>query len=82
VIFGVGGPLVIGLGAILIGIPLMLLYRWKLPAFFTRKPAVADPALRELGTKRLQEARALLGSTPHKLLDLSDRPVLVVAAPA
>jgi nucleotide-binding universal stress UspA family protein len=86
-------------------------------------------ALRELGTKRLQEARALLaddagevdaviveeapakalvqladerdarvivvgtrgerpltgallGSTPHKLLHLSDRPVLVVPAPA
>jgi amino acid transporter len=45
VIFGVGGPLVIGLGALLLGIPLMLLAQWKLPDFFKRKPEVADPAL-------------------------------------
>jgi len=53
VIFGVGGPLVIGLGAILIGIPFMLLCRWKLPEFFTRKPEVADPALVEAAAARL-----------------------------
>ncbi len=53
VIFGVGGPLVIGLGAILIGIPLMLLCRWKLPQFFKRKPEVADPALVEAAAARL-----------------------------
>jgi amino acid transporter len=47
VIFGVGGPLVIGLGAILLGIPFMLLCRWKLPEFFRRRPEVADPALVE-----------------------------------
>jgi amino acid transporter len=45
VIFGIGGPLVIGLGALLIGIPLMLLAQWKLPDFFRRRPEVADPAL-------------------------------------
>jgi amino acid transporter len=46
VIFGIGGPLVIGLGALLIGIPFMLLAQWKLPGdFFKRKPEVADPAL-------------------------------------
>ena len=45
VIFGIGGPLVIGLGALLLGIPFMLLCNWKLPEFFKRKPEVADPAL-------------------------------------
>ncbi len=45
VIFGIGGPLVIGLGALLLGIPFMLLCQWKLPEFFKRKPDVADPAL-------------------------------------
>jgi amino acid transporter len=47
VIFGIGGPLVIGLGAILLGIPFMLLCQWKLPEFFRRRPEVADPALVE-----------------------------------
>lgn len=45
VIFGIGGPLVIGLGALVIGIPLMLLCQWRLPAFFHRQREVADPAL-------------------------------------
>jgi amino acid transporter len=45
VIFGIGGPLVIGLGALLIGIPLMLLAQWKLPDFFKRKREVASPEL-------------------------------------
>jgi amino acid transporter len=44
-IFGLGGPLVIGLGSLLIGIPLMFLANWKLPAFFGRKREVADPEL-------------------------------------
>jgi amino acid transporter len=47
VIFGIGGPLVIGLGAILLGIPLMLICRYKFPEFFKRKREVADPALLE-----------------------------------
>jgi amino acid transporter len=46
VIFGIGGPLVIGLGALVIGIPFMLLAQWKIPGgFFKRKPEVADPSL-------------------------------------
>jgi amino acid transporter len=45
VIFGIGGPLVIGLGALLIGIPLMLLCQWKMPEFFKRRPEVASPEL-------------------------------------
>jgi amino acid transporter len=53
VIFGVGGPLVIGLGALLLGIPFMLLCQWKLPAFFQRRPEVADPALVESAAARL-----------------------------
>ena len=47
VIFGIGGPLVIGLGAILLGIPLMLICRYKFPDFFKRTREVADPALLE-----------------------------------
>jgi amino acid transporter len=46
VIFGIGGPLVIGLGALLIGIPFMLIAQWKIHGdFFKRKPEVADPSL-------------------------------------
>lgn len=45
VIFGLGGPFVIGLGALLLGIPFMLLCRWKFPAFFQRKTQVASPEL-------------------------------------
>jgi amino acid transporter len=45
VIFGVGGPLVIGLGALVIGIPFLLLAQWRLPDFFKRRPEVADPEL-------------------------------------
>jgi amino acid transporter len=41
---GIGGPLVIGLGALLIGIPLMLFAHWKFPNFFKRKPEIADPS--------------------------------------
>ncbi len=52
VIFGIGGPLVIGLGAILLGIPFMLLCQWKLPDFFRRRPEVADPALVEAAAAR------------------------------
>jgi amino acid transporter len=44
-IFGIGGPLVIGLGALLLGVPLMLLCRWRMPEFFQRRPEVADPAI-------------------------------------
>jgi amino acid transporter len=42
---GIGGPLVIGLGALLLGIPMMLLAHWKLPSFFKRKREVADSSL-------------------------------------
>jgi amino acid transporter len=42
VILGVGGPLVIGLGALLFGLVLMVLAQYGLPAFFTRKPEVAN----------------------------------------
>jgi amino acid transporter len=45
VIFGLGGPFVIGLGALVIGIPLMLLAQWKLPDFFKRTPELADPSI-------------------------------------
>jgi amino acid transporter len=45
VIFGIGGPLVIGLGALIVGIPLMLLCQWKMPDFFRRQTEVATPEL-------------------------------------
>jgi amino acid transporter len=47
VIFGVGGPLVIGLGALLLGVPLMLWANLKYRDFFRRRPGVVDPAVFE-----------------------------------
>jgi amino acid transporter len=43
--FGVGPPLVIGLGFLVMGAVLMLFWRVRHPAFFQRKPEVADPRL-------------------------------------
>ena len=45
--FGVGPPLVIGLGFLVMGLVLMLFWRVRHPAFFQRKPEVADPRLLE-----------------------------------
>ncbi len=45
--FGLGPPLVIGIGALLFGALLMLIWRHGNPEFFRRKPEVADPALLE-----------------------------------
>jgi amino acid transporter len=44
VVFGVGGPLVIGVGALLIGVVLMALAQLGLPDFFKRRPEVIDLA--------------------------------------
>jgi amino acid transporter len=41
VIFGVGGPLAIGLAALLLGAVLMVCAQYNLPEFFRRKPEVA-----------------------------------------
>ena len=41
VIFGIGGPLVIGLGALLIGLVVMVFAQRGLPEFFERKPEIA-----------------------------------------
>jgi hypothetical protein len=41
VIFGIGGPLVIGVGALLAGALLMAFAQLALPAFFRRKPETA-----------------------------------------
>lgn len=40
-VFGVGGPVLIGVGAVLTGFLLMLVARRGLPGFFARKPEVA-----------------------------------------
>jgi amino acid transporter len=45
--FGLGPPLVIGLGFLLLGVVLMLLWRPGHPQFFRRKPEVAHPSLLE-----------------------------------
>jgi amino acid transporter len=45
VIFGVGGPLVIGLGGLLLGVIFMFWWNGVRPSFFKRKPEVADPRL-------------------------------------
>jgi amino acid transporter len=44
-VFGVGGPLVIGLGGLLVGVLLMIWWNVKHPDFFRRRVEVADPAL-------------------------------------
>jgi hypothetical protein len=43
--FGVGPPLVIGFGFLVMGVVLMLYWRVAHPVFFRRKPQVADPHL-------------------------------------
>ena len=43
--FGLGPPLVIGLGFLVLGAVLMVIWSLQNPAFFRRKPEVADPAL-------------------------------------
>ncbi len=45
--FGLGPPLVIGVGFLLMGVVLMLLWRGAHPGFFKRPPETADPALLE-----------------------------------
>ncbi len=44
---GLGPPLVIGIGSLLFGALLMLIWRHGNPAFFRRRPETADPALLE-----------------------------------
>jgi amino acid transporter len=48
--FGIGGPLVIGIGGLLIGVILMIWWNVTHPNYFRRKPEVADPALLDGGT--------------------------------
>jgi amino acid transporter len=45
--FGLGPPLVIGVGFLLLGALLMILWSFQHPGFFRRKPEVAHPALLE-----------------------------------
>ncbi|MER6676765.1 APC family permease [Streptomyces sp. NPDC000983] len=43
--FGVGPPLVIGIGIALVGVILMIVWRLVNPVFWSERPDVADPAL-------------------------------------
>lgn len=43
--FGIGPPFIIGIGFLLLGVVFMFAWRVGHPAFFRRKPEVADPAL-------------------------------------
>ena len=43
--FGVGPPLVIGIGITLAGVILMVVWRFVSPVFWSERPEVADPAL-------------------------------------
>jgi hypothetical protein len=43
-IHGIGAPLVFGVGAIVVGLILMVLVRLALPDFFRREPEVFKPA--------------------------------------
>ncbi len=47
--FGLGPPLVIGVGFLLFGVVLMLFWRRSHPAFFDRKLEVADPRILDRG---------------------------------
>jgi hypothetical protein len=44
-ILGLGLPDVIGIGLIIIGLILGLIFHFTLPEFYSRKPEVADPAV-------------------------------------
>jgi amino acid transporter len=44
-VLGIGAPLVIGLGGLLLGLVLMVFWNVKSPEFFRRKRETADPAL-------------------------------------
>ena len=48
--FGLGPPLIIGIGFLLMGAVLMVLWARRHPEFFRRKPEVADPRLVESAT--------------------------------
>ncbi len=43
--FGIGLPVVIGIGGLLLGVVFMIAMQFQLPGFFRRRPEVADPAL-------------------------------------
>jgi amino acid transporter len=44
-LFGIQIPIVIGIGSLLLGIPIMILIAIRLPAFFRRKPEVAPSGI-------------------------------------
>jgi membrane protease YdiL (CAAX protease family) len=44
---GIGAPVVIGIGSLLLGVVLMVFARFAYPAFFKRKPDVGDPKFLE-----------------------------------
>jgi amino acid transporter len=46
-IAGIGAPVVIGVGSLLLGVVLMVFARFAYPAFFRRKPDVGDPKFLE-----------------------------------
>ncbi|MFF9431728.1 APC family permease [Streptomyces sp. NPDC004288] len=43
--FGLGPPLVIGIGIALVGVVIMVVWRLRAPAFWRERPGVADPEL-------------------------------------
>jgi amino acid transporter len=43
-VLGIGSPVVIGIGALLLGVVLMIVARFRYKDFFARKPEVFDPA--------------------------------------
>ena len=47
--FGVGPPVVIAVGLMLVGVVLMLYQRVTMPEFFRRKPEVVDPEVARHG---------------------------------
>ncbi|MGW0498074.1 hypothetical protein ACWD0Z_22430 [Streptomyces sp. NPDC003007] len=43
--FGLGPPLVIGIGILVVGVVLMIVRRLRAPAFWSEHPSVVDPHL-------------------------------------
>jgi amino acid transporter len=57
-ILGLGTPVVIGVGSLLVGVVAMLIERFAYPEFFKRKPTVVDPAVLEPGAAPAQPSVA------------------------
>ena len=54
--FGVGPPLVIGVGVFLFGVVFMIFWRFKDGRYWQEKPSVADPVLAAGGSQPVKDS--------------------------